>query len=272
MIGHNQRPLRLDNAARDARTALAHVAKGESMALDGWLAYGQCLNEARALIPSDEQFGRWVAGLLTDNLSVTPNDHERAAAMWAYANPEQFDEARAAGKARTVRGIHAKWLEIVAARQAEQVAPEIDTPVIDQAPDEAEPAQEADLDDDAQELQPPEADDPHADERAKLAKLTRAGLEDEVIGLRAENGELCGKVTKLTGERDHWKALAKEWLDAKSGDEVIRRMSKTIERMKLQIFRESKAASVAARQRRKAEDARDDALRKLGEQVIEVKY
>lgn len=268
MIGHNERPLRLDIAARDARTALAHVAKGESMALDGWLAYGQCLNEARALFPSDDKgFGQWLANLHRQLVGVEPNDHERAAAMWAAANPEQFDEARAAGKARTVRGIYSKWAEIEAARQAE---PETDAPVIDQAPDET--AQEAEPGDDAQDLQPPEADDPHADDRAKLAKLTRDGLEDEVIGLRAENGELRGKVTKLTGERDHWKSLAKEWLDAKSGDEVIRRMSKTINRMKLQIFRESKAASVAARQRRKAEDARDDALRRLGEQVIEIKY
>jgi len=30
--------------------------------------------------------------------------------MWAAANQDDFDTARAAGNARTVRGIHAKWL------------------------------------------------------------------------------------------------------------------------------------------------------------------
>ena len=45
------------------------------------------------------------------NLRLTENDKmERAAAMWAAANQDDFDTARAAGNARTVRGIHAKWL------------------------------------------------------------------------------------------------------------------------------------------------------------------
>ena len=30
--------------------------------------------------------------------------------MWAAANQDDFDTARAVGNARTVRGIHAKWL------------------------------------------------------------------------------------------------------------------------------------------------------------------
>ena len=42
------------------------------------------------------------------------------AAMWAAGDPEQFQEAKAAGNARTVRGIHAKWKEILAEREAEQ--------------------------------------------------------------------------------------------------------------------------------------------------------
>jgi hypothetical protein len=36
-----------------------------------------------------------VSETVTDTLSVTPNDHERTAAMWAAANAEGFDGARA---------------------------------------------------------------------------------------------------------------------------------------------------------------------------------
>ena len=75
------------------------MASGEEDTLAGWLAYGAALNEGRALFPSDEQFGRW---LVSANVAET-HDHERAAAMWAAGNPEQFQEAKAAGNARTVR-------------------------------------------------------------------------------------------------------------------------------------------------------------------------
>lgn len=117
-FGHNETAVRLGLLANDAQIALERVAKGEGDALDGWLAYGAALNEGRALFPSDELFGKWVEDSVTDKLSFTPNLHERAAAMWAAANPEQFEEARAAGNARTVRGIHAKWNEINAERAA----------------------------------------------------------------------------------------------------------------------------------------------------------
>lgn len=117
-MGHNELTVRLGMLASDAQVALERVAKGEGDAIDGWLSYGAALNEGRALFPSDEQFGQWVERSVNDNLSVTPNLHERAAAMWAAANPDQFAEARGAGNARTVRGIHAKWNEINAERAA----------------------------------------------------------------------------------------------------------------------------------------------------------
>ncbi len=63
-------------------------------------AAGAALNAGRALFPSDEMFGQW-AQSVNDNLAFTPNLHERAAAMWAAACPDQFAEARAAGNART---------------------------------------------------------------------------------------------------------------------------------------------------------------------------
>lgn len=117
-IGHNEMAVRLGILANDAQIALDRVAKGEGDAIEGWIAYGAALNEGRGLFPSDEQFGQWVDQSVNDKLAFTANLHERAAAMWAAANPEQFAEARAAGNARTVRGIHAKWNEINAERAA----------------------------------------------------------------------------------------------------------------------------------------------------------
>ena len=91
-----------------AQRALERVASGETDTIQGWIAYGAALNEGRGLFPSDEQFGQW---LVSNNLRLTENDKmERAAAMWAAANQDDFDTARAVGNARTVRGIHAKWL------------------------------------------------------------------------------------------------------------------------------------------------------------------
>lgn len=103
-LGHNETAVRLGLLAEDARTALACVARGEADALDGWLAYGAALNEGRALFPGDREFGQWVGELCFDNLSKQPNEHEQIAAMWAAANPDEFDAARANSNARTVRG------------------------------------------------------------------------------------------------------------------------------------------------------------------------
>jgi phage N-6-adenine-methyltransferase len=117
-IGHNETAVRLGLLAEDARKALARVESGESTAIDGWLAYGAALNEGRALFPGDTEFGKWVSHSQLDSADYM----ERAAAMWAAANPDQFAEARAAGNARTVRGIHAKWKEIDDRRKAEAEA------------------------------------------------------------------------------------------------------------------------------------------------------
>lgn len=118
-IGHNEAAVRLAALAGDAQFALDRVARGEVEAIEGWLAYGAALNEGRALFPSDEQFGRWKAESVLGKLPITPEAKEDQAAMWAAANRDQFEEARAAGKARTVRGIHTKWKEIEAAREKE---------------------------------------------------------------------------------------------------------------------------------------------------------
>lgn len=72
-FGHNEMTARLGLLADDAKKALIRVASGEDDAMAGWLAYGAALNEGRAIFPSDELFGEWVAESVNDKLSVTPN-------------------------------------------------------------------------------------------------------------------------------------------------------------------------------------------------------
>ena len=100
-IGHNSEVI-----AR-AKSGLLKVAEGHAAAIEGWLEFGEALNEGRSMFSSDELFGQWVS----DNLSVTDfNDHERIAAMWAAEDIDRFYEVKLAyPKARTVRGLHAKW-------------------------------------------------------------------------------------------------------------------------------------------------------------------
>lgn len=114
--GHNETTARLGLLAEDARKGLGRVASGEADAIEGWLIYGAALNEGRAFFPGDAEFGQWVR---SSNLEEGVHPAEQSAAMWAAANPEQFEEARAAGNARTVRGIHSKWKEIEAERERE---------------------------------------------------------------------------------------------------------------------------------------------------------
>lgn len=124
-FGHNETTVRLGLLADDAKRALSQVADAEADTIAGWLAYGAALNEGRAQFhPEDDKgFGKWVEDNLLSQVATVDGPKpvlrdDRAAAMWAAANPDQFAEARAAGSARTVRGIYAKWQEIDAERKA----------------------------------------------------------------------------------------------------------------------------------------------------------
>lgn len=116
-IGHNESAVRLAALAGDALIALDKVAKGEADAIEGWLAYGAALNEGRALFAEDKAFGKWISENLSSNLEVHPA--EQSAAMWAAAHADQLAEAKAASKARTLRGWHDQWKKIEAEREAE---------------------------------------------------------------------------------------------------------------------------------------------------------
>lgn len=117
-FGHNSNAIRLAELAGAAREGLTQVANGEADVVQGWLAYGAALNEGRKLFPGDREFGQWVSEMCLSNMDVHPG--EQQAAMWADQNRETFARMYAAGKARTVRGIHAKWKEAEEAREREE--------------------------------------------------------------------------------------------------------------------------------------------------------
>ena len=114
-FGHNETAVRLGLLAEDALSALKRVASGETDTIEGWLAYGAALNEGRGLFAGDREFGQWLSSSNLDK-HIHPGDQQ--AAMWAAANQDDFDTARAAGNARTVRGIHDKWKQLDAERKA----------------------------------------------------------------------------------------------------------------------------------------------------------
>jgi len=87
---------------------LKQVSEGEDKTIEGWLIYGAAINEGRAMFPKgdNKRFSEWLA---RNNLSQADRP-DRSAAMWAAANPEEFEATREAyPRVRTVRGLHAKW-------------------------------------------------------------------------------------------------------------------------------------------------------------------
>ena len=89
-----------------ARKGLSMVTEGENRTMKGWLLYGAALNEGRELFAGDLEFGQWVSLLQLD----TADRVDRAAAMWAAANPQDFQATKEASpRVRTVRGLHAKF-------------------------------------------------------------------------------------------------------------------------------------------------------------------
>ena len=202
---------RLAVLADEAKGALSRIVQGEESTIGGWLAYGHALNEGRALFPDDDKgFGQWIQDNLLCQLDTVdgPKDvdrHDRAAAMWADANPVEFEEARQRGNPRTIRGIHAKWKEIEAERVEEQRredaeaqranAPEA-VASADTGPDQRQ--DEPDSDQDVIDAAPEPEPDPNAKERAEFRKLSAEGQEDDWIGLRAENSDLRKRVQKQT--------------------------------------------------------------------------
>lgn len=259
-LGHNERSYRLDTLADEARKGLESIEKGEEFTIGGWLAYGHALNEGRALFPADRQFGEWVQSAnLAEWNGTQVHDHDRAAAMWAAANADQFEEARQRGNPRTIRGIHAKWKEIEAEREAERFAEEqrqaaearkaeaVPESEVQSKPDQKTPPNPAEgaVTPDAVEegtsgggeiatatatnSQPVQSDvpDPHAKLRREFRSLTPEGQEDDWIGLREENADLRKRVKSQTSMIADLKRELKE-ITGDDKTEVIRRLQSAV--------------------------------------------
>lgn len=85
--------------------------------------------------------------------------------------------------------------------------------------------------------------DPDAEARAALAGLTREGLEDEVIGLRAENADLRAKLKAAAADVKALKAKLADHADGDK-DKVIRRLQQEARHAQSERFRaEEKFAS-----------------------------
>jgi len=255
-LGHNERSYRLDTLANEARKGLEGVAQGEKFTLAGWLAYGAALNEGRALFPGDREFGQWLEKtVLSSNLDKEPHPGEQQAAMWAAANSEQFAEAQAAGKAGTVRGIHAKWKEIEAEREAERLAEEkrlrdeaekaasnadqvgssrVDEPSIVHKASDTSGADNAgisvanDAVDGPATAQKPDAPDPHAKLRAEYRKLTDEAREDDWIALRLENKEARDRIASQSSQIADLKQTVK---DLSVGSDLGAKVSRLMEQL-----------------------------------------
>lgn len=237
-MGHNSNAIRLAELAGAAREGLTQVAEGEADAVQGWLAYGAALNEGRKLFPGDKEFGRWIAGASFDNLSLEPNEHERVAAMWADKHRRTFALMFAAGKARTVRGIHAKWKEDEAAREREerkkQAAEEAAKRKAEAEAAKAETKARADEEAAARRAAETAKDDEErkaagekaetaaaalaaAEEAAKAAEEAVAELEPSEPEEDPATAKLRAEYRKLTDEarEDDWIGLRAEVADAK---------------------------------------------------------
>lgn len=294
--GHNETPYRLDVLARDAKGALMRVANGEAEAIEGWLIYGAALNEGRSLFPGDREFGQWVeANVLCQVGTAEVDRHERAAAMWAAANEKQFEEARAAGGARTIRGIHAKWKQIEAEREeearklaekeaseqtAERVAEEAPA-----APDQggadmpqSKPDQETKPQEDMGEppaaktketaQSKPDQEDPDAKLRAEFKKLTPEAIEGDWIGMRQELAERDERIAKQRSDIADLKSRVKELTsDENSG----RTIGKLQERLRQSEGRSKEHQQERARLQRQVNMQKDEIKRlkaELENQVI----
>ena len=117
----------------EAQRGVSIIEEGLDRAEEGWLVYGAALNVGRAMFPgkeNDRAFGEWVSA----NLAYI-HPHDRAAAMWAAENPEQYKFFKLKfPKVRTVRGLYAKFNIPTAPATIKEVEPteEVSVPNIEQ--------------------------------------------------------------------------------------------------------------------------------------------
>lgn len=231
---------RLAVLADEAKGALGPIVQGEEFTIGGWLAYGRALNEGRALFPDDDKaFGQWMQDNLLCQLDTVdgPKEvdrHDRAATMWADANPAELEEARQRGNPRTIRGMHAKWKEIEAERAEEQRRQEAEAQKVS-APDTVvctdeqsyQPEdQPVSVEQDVQPEAEPEPD-PYADQRKGLGGYTRQGIEDALIEKCIAFEEERTRRKKAEANERKANKLLRD-MTTNDDQEVIRRLNKQL--------------------------------------------
>lgn len=282
-LGHNERSYRLDVLAEEARKGLQSVEQGEEATIGGWLAYGHALNEGRALFPSDREFGEWIqcANLAQWNGNDVDR-HDRAAAMWAAANADQFEEARQRGNPRTIRGIHAKWKEIEREREqaeweeqqrkaAEERKAATETPPAEQAaPEGAAPSAKVEAATDAVEdvasgggeSSSAPAPDRNADLRAEFRAMTNEAQEEDWINLRLDFAEGQKRIASQRGEIAELKARIKELTESEQG-----RAIGTLQRRLSQSEGRSKEHQANAARLQRQVNAQKNEIKKLRDRL-----
>lgn len=291
--GHNERSYRLDALASDVVAGFGRVDQGEENVIGGWLAIGHAMNEARALFPGDREFGQWVQENVLGQLAqrqIEPKDQQ--AAMWAAANADQFEEARQRGNPRTIRGIHAKWKEIEAEREAERFAEEQRKMAeAREAAKVAEPAQPIEPESKPNQEQvttpkpqenmtqapveagkvtiQPELDqepDPAPDPYG-YAKLTEDAVLELANGLRADLDE--EKAKRKTAEAEV-KALKAQLRDFQGDDKdaVIRRLQASVKNAENAKWKALEDRDAYHRQLHAVKKERDAAIKKYQDQEV----
>ncbi|EDM70814.1 hypothetical protein RAZWK3B_15493 [Roseobacter sp. AzwK-3b] len=193
-LGHNERSFRLDALAAEAREGLAKIEQGEEFTISGWLTYGHALNKGRALHDGDREFGQWVeANVLSQVATAEVTRDDRAAAMWAAANADEFEEARQRGNPRTIRGIHAKWKEIKAEREDALRAEEKRKREESEKAEREKRAAEA--------LAAKEKADAEAEEARKAAEAAKDDEERKAAQERAEKAEKARAEAEAAAEK-----------------------------------------------------------------------
>lgn len=257
-FGHNELTVRLGMLASDAQHALERIAKGEEDAIAGWIAYGAALNEGRTMFPGDAEFGQW---LRISNLDKRAGNDihpgEQQAAMWAAANPGQFEQAKAAGKARTVRGIHAKWQEIDAERKAAE---------------EREKAEKARLEAEARKAAEAEARRKEQEAKAEAARVAEAERKARQAEEDAKRREQAAKAAAERAIAAEAKAKAeRELAEARAETERARAKAEAERKAKAKADAEAALADRRAAEQRaaaqKAEKAAETA-RKTADKAV----
>ena len=103
--------------AKKAQVALDIIQQGRGSAISGWLDFGAAVNDARAHFSrcheGYSEYRAWALNFTVDgrkNKNITSK--ELSAAMWAAANPDQFQSALDLGGAHTVKGIYGNWRKL----------------------------------------------------------------------------------------------------------------------------------------------------------------